>query len=89
MSYICSLDFDTAYKLYQRIQDKQEEQTLWDMWLSLYPSMMKKEIEFVSYDDFKQRIYNKVKPTKPQKSEEEIIAEAEKIKRLDINTCKK
>ena len=82
-------DFNLAYKYYKRVQDKQEEQTLWDMWLALYPSMMKKEIEFVSYDDFKQRIYNKVKPTKPQKSEEEIIAEAEKIKRLDMNTFKK
>lgn len=62
------------YSFLKHAIEKEKENAVWEMWLSVYPDMIKKRIEFKSFEKFKSEVM------KPQvkysnKSEVEILAE--------------
>lgn len=68
------LPLSCIYSLLKHANEKEKENAMWEMWLSVYPEMVKKRIEFKSFEKYKSEIM------KPQfkysaKSEDEIIAE--------------
>lgn len=70
----------------KKVREKNLDSQLWDRWLTLYPYMEKKEITFLTFDEYKKRLLKPNVTTK--KNKEDIIAESEKIKKADLNSNK-
>lgn len=63
---------------------KDAEDRLWEQYCHLYPCMVKGEISFISFAEFKRRNLPDYAPKKKEeKSVEELVAWAEEIKRKD------
>lgn len=58
--------------------EKEQEQAVWNMWISLYPEMVKGYINHKSFDDFKSAALKPVIKVSP-KSAEEIEQEMDMI----------
>ncbi|WP_335871966.1 hypothetical protein [Bacillus sp. 2205SS5-2] len=65
-------------KLLQKAQEKENEKLILELWVRLYPPMMKKELEFVSFLDFKEKV-SKPAQKVTDKSHKEIEDELLKI----------
>lgn len=52
--YILNLDFQSAIRLIKKAYEKDLEKRLWEMWLTLYPNMDKKN--FIDFEEFKNKI---------------------------------
>ena len=39
--------------------EQEKEQAAWELWCSLYPHMSMKLLEFIKFDDFKNKIFQK------------------------------
>jgi len=63
---------------------KDAEDRLWEQWTVLYPLMVRGEVRFVSFAEFKRRNMPDYAPKKKEeKSTEDLIAWAEEIKQRD------
>ena len=47
------LDYIDSVELISTLKDKEKEQQIWDIWISLYPHMVLKQIKYISYEDYK------------------------------------
>jgi len=72
--YILDLPLSVAvdYLIYAIEQEK--EQAAWELWATMYPYMTMKWIDFVKFDDFKNKLFQK-QYRYTQKSLEEIEQE--------------
>lgn len=57
MSAILDLSFNMSYIEYAL--EKEKEDTVFDLWKSIYPQMMIGNMDFISFEDFKNKIYSK------------------------------
>lgn len=39
--------------------EKEKETATWELWRSIYPDMMKGSMDFISYSDYKDKIFSK------------------------------
>jgi len=69
-----SLDVDEFVRLINKSLEKQEERKAWEMWLTLYPNMNKKN--FMPFSEF----FNMQKQTISKRPKEDILEEAERIR---------
>jgi hypothetical protein len=78
IDYINRLDWIDGIELINKAILKQRERQEWEMWLTLYPNMDKKN--FIPFEKFK----SKQRTGKPKKilSNNEIIEKAEEIRKL-------
>ncbi len=75
---IMDLDVELGIALIKKAYEKQNENMIWDMWLTKYPWMDEKS--FISFSDFKDKLLNQTEhPKKSVKTKEEIIYQAENI----------
>jgi hypothetical protein len=81
MDYINNLDWIDGIELINKAILKQRERQEWEMWLTLYPNMDKKN--FISFEKFKSN-QRSAKPKKPKKvlTDDEIIEKAEEIRKI-------
>ena len=75
---IGELDTDTAYALFAEIRQKKRENLAWQQWVQLLPHMVLKRMNFIEYEDFKNRICGSDIDTRPV---EEILADVEEVRR--------
>jgi hypothetical protein len=66
--------------MYAKAFEKNEEQKLWDIWLTKLPHMNKNN--YISFEQYKRKFYQP-KVTKSNMTVEEQIKEAERIKSQD------
>jgi len=74
-----NLEMVEFLKLIRKALEKREEERLWDMWVSVYPNMDKKN--FITFSEFyeKQRTQ---KIVNTQKTKEELLSEVEEIRKM-------
>jgi hypothetical protein len=72
------LDTDTAYNLLAEIRQKNREKRAWEQWLELLPHMILQRMNFIEFDDFKNRLCGNDIDTRPI---EEIMADVEEVRR--------
>lgn len=75
---IGELDTDIAYSLFAEIRQKQRENRVWQQWVQLLPHMVLKRMNFIEYEDFKNRVTGSDIDTRPV---EEIMADVEEVRR--------
>lgn len=75
---ISELDTDIAYELLAEIRTKKRELKAWEQWLELLPHMVLKRMNFIEYEDFKNRVTGSDIDTRPI---EEIMADVEEVRR--------
>ena len=73
-------------RLINRIYEKRNEEILYERWLTLYPHMELQRIKFISFNKYK-NIFTKL-TKKSNKTNEELILQAEKIKMIDLKQQK-
>lgn len=67
-----------GFELIKKAYEKQAEEKIWQMWVSIYPNMDKEH--FISFKDFKDSMTEKTStPKQKLKTKEEIYAQADKI----------
>jgi hypothetical protein len=76
MTFVMSLDIDEFIPLITKAVEKREERKAWEMWLMKYQHM--DENSFVPFSQFYK---NSRKQTISKRSAEEMIAEAEEIRK--------
>lgn len=75
---IGELDTDIAYHLLAEIKQKNREKRAWEQWLELLPYMVLKYMNFIEYEDFKNRLCGSDIDTRPI---EEIMADVEEVRK--------
>ena len=53
------MDMPISSKYITHALERERDVVCWDMWISLYPDMMKEYLKFISFDDFKKSIFSK------------------------------
>jgi len=74
------MDLIDGLELYNKAQEKRNEERLYQAWVSLYPEFHLKRLEFISWENYKDR-HNQVRLPVSKKSADELLAEATDIKR--------
>lgn len=69
-----NLDFSIDLIIYAL--EKEQEKIAWDLWITLYPKMLTGKLEFVSFEEFKNKLYKK---NYTNKSYQEIEEEMDKV----------
>ena len=78
VSEISELDTDIAWDLFAEIRTKKRELKSWEQWLELLPHMVLKRMNFMEFEDFKNRMSGSdidIRPT------EEIMDDVEEVRR--------
>ncbi|MGO4887065.1 hypothetical protein ACJ2A9_04845 [Anaerobacillus sp. MEB173] len=65
-------------KLLVDAHEKDQEKVVWELWLSLYPSMVTQKIDFIEFDEFKKKLKQNA-TNQSNKSSEEIEDEMLKV----------
>lgn len=79
IDYILNLNFQEGYELILKAYDKERESRAWDRWLIHYRYMDKKN--FISFEDFKEKLFPKNTNTQVFISKEDMLKQAEEIER--------
>ncbi len=74
-----NLDIETGLNIIQKAIEKEQEEKLWQQWLQLYPHMNKDN--FITFSEFLKR--NRQMTIKSNKTTEELLEFAEKVKNAD------
>jgi hypothetical protein len=74
------MDLIDGLELYAKAREKKRDDRLYQAWVSLYPEFHLKKLEFISWEDYRNK-HNTVQLPVIKKSAEELIAEAADIKR--------
>ena len=74
-----NLDILEFLQFVKKALEKREEERLWNMWVSVYPSMDKKS--FIQFNDFYEKQRTK-KVENTQKTKEEMLSEVEEIRKM-------
>ena len=78
VSEISELDTDVAYELFAEIRTKKREERAWEQWLELLPHMVLKRMNFIEFEDFKNRISGSDIDIRPI---EEIMKDVNEVRR--------
>ena len=70
MDYILNTNFAEGISIITKAKEKETDQIIWEMWLSLYPNMNKDN--FISFNDFKNKITNNKK--NKNQTDDEMLA---------------
>lgn len=81
MEFILTFDFDEVIEMYLKARKENTEEKLWQQWLVDYSRMNSEH--FTSWDDYKKE---SIKPLLKKVNVEEVLKDAEEIKRLDQST---
>ena len=81
MEFILTFDFDEVIEMYLKAKKENAEEKLWQIWLVNYNKMNKDN--FTSFDDYKKE---SMKPVLKNVDVEEVLKDAEEIKRFDQST---
>ncbi len=58
-SYIIKLQLKHITKLLKKAQEKETEDMIFELWKSMYPFMMSGNMKFISYSEYKNKLYSK------------------------------
>lgn len=74
---ILDLGAGDLYRMYRQIRIEERRTQAREQWLVMLPMMLKKEMRFISYEDYWDRVSGQSIDTRPA---EEILAEVEEIR---------
>lgn len=58
INFILEMDIDDFIEQFLKLKEKEIENKAWEMWLSLFPYMQLRHIEFISFEDFMNKCRN-------------------------------
>lgn len=79
VDYILKLEFYEGYEVIKKAYEKERESNLWSRWLVDYNRMNKDN--FISFEDYKNKLIIKNYGQDKQISKEDLLREAEEIER--------
>lgn len=88
IDYVLRMPYLDGMKLINKAFENEQDEIIYERWLTLYPYMEIKKIHFISFKDYKRKLTGKFY-TKSGKSTDELIRMAEKIKRADLKGVRK
>ena len=59
VEYILNLPFEEGIEIIEKSQEKQQEDLLWQRWLTIYPYMEIGKLNFISFGDYKGKLLSK------------------------------
>ena len=86
-SYIKTLPLKIISRLLIKAVEKQQEKLLWERWLAIYPYMEIGAWNFISFNDYKDKLLNKEMKT-TDITAEEIEEDILQVKALYERRCK-
>ena len=80
IEYVNNMFWVDGIELIHKAREKEQEEKVWDMWISLYPNMDKKS--FMPFSEFHKKQVTPIITDNKKLTKEEITEKAEEIRRL-------